>query len=246
MAHFLNERRQEQRDDFGPMTQNVDGSKHAARFDPVPPNTNYTVHVKAETRTQHGHHTTASCRMEASVPGKENLMSVSLMRYHKSAEQWGLRLNMPRVPERRGPVCCYSVVLVKMLEGKSISTLPEPSSLPLLTYEEVHRQGAGAYIAELFDADRFPVDGVALGDGSLIDKSNPPCRSCPGIFWPKPSGVHLEQPEERLARRSSLEPPSNMISLDLLSVDGPLSPESNYTTFVRVRHVTVGFLSGYP
>lgn len=238
MAYYLNERRQEQRDDYGPMTQMVAGTRFSAHFDPVPPNTNFTVHVKAETRTQQGHSASAHCRMPPSMPDKENLMGMAVGRYHKSADLWGLRLNLPRVSERKGPVCCYSVVVVKMLSGKMISSLPDPHSLPLLTYEEVHRQGAGAYIAELFDADRVPMDGVALGDGSRIDKGNPPCSSCTGVLFPRPAEVTVVHPIDKVVRRSSSGFEStDMIDLDKLSIDGTLSQESNYTMFVRVNRI---------
>lgn len=248
MAYFLNERLQQQRDDFGPMTQNVDGSKFTALFDNIPPNTNYSVQVKAETRTQIGQASHASCQMPASVPDKEKL-SVSLTRYQR-ADKWGLRTNLPKVSQRKGPVCCYSVVLVKMLEGNPISSLPEPHRLPLLTYEEVHRVGAGAYIAELFDADRIPSD-VSLGDGNRIDKTNPPCKSCSVIRWPATSdkadseveGDVEDDTTSRVERSSSRDAPANLINLEALSDDGALIPESNYTLFVRVNSV-ISLLKG--
>ena len=124
----------------------------------------------------------------------------------------------------KGPVCCFSVVVVKMLEGVSVTTLPEPENLPVLTYDEAHRQGAGAYIAELFDPD-FRLDNVFLGDNSRIDTSRLPCRSCQGIFW---------RPDDQVVRRSSVDDASRMINVASLSHDGVLLPDSNYTTFLRV------------
>lgn len=240
VAYYLNEQRQQQRDEFGPMLQNVDGTKYTALFDDIPPNTNYSVHVRAETRVQPGEASHATCRMPPSIPDKENLNGLSLMRYQR-AEKWGLRTSLPKVSQRKGPICCYSVVLVKMQDGKLISSLPEPHLLPMLTYEEVHRQGAGAYIAELFDADRIPSDVVSLGDGSRIDKLNPPCKSCSVIQWPKPveAEIELEEDEDenvsiRLERSSSRDASPNMINLDVLSDDGTLVPDSNYTLFIRV------------
>lgn len=239
MAYFLNERLQQQRDEFGPMTQNVDGARFTALFDNILPNTNYSVQVKAETRTHVGPASHASCQMPASVPDKEKL-SVSLTRYQR-ADKWGLRTSLPKVSQRKGPVCCYSVVLVKMKEGNHISSLPEPHRQPLLTYEEVHRLGAGAYIAELFDADRIPSD-VSLGDGNGIHQSNLPCKSCSVIRWPKPDETEVEVEEvaeedlaDRVERSSSRDAPANLINLDALPDDGALIPESNYTMFVRVN-----------
>ena len=239
VAFYLNEKRQQQRDVFGPMLQNVDGTKYQALFDDIPPNTNYSVIVKAETRIQSGEVSNATCRMPPSIPDKENLNSLSLMPYQR-AEKWGLRANLPKVSQRKGPICCYTVVLVKMLEGKPISSLPEPHLLPLFTYEEVHKKKAGAYIAELFDA--VPSDVVYLGDGSRIDKSNPPCKSCSVIQWPKPALTELEREEDededvsdRVERSSSRDASPNMINLDALSDDGTLDPNSNYTMFIRVN-----------
>uniref|UniRef100_A0A0P5PRA2 protein-tyrosine-phosphatase n=1 Tax=Daphnia magna TaxID=35525 RepID=A0A0P5PRA2_9CRUS len=240
VAHYLNELNQHQRDDFGPMTQNVDGTKFTALFDDIPPNTNYSVQVKAETRIQHGQASHATCQMPPSIPDKENLGGLALTRYQR-AERWGLRTSLPKISQRKGPICCYSVVVVKMLEGKLLTSLPEPHLLPLSTYEEVHRQGAGAYIAELFDYDRLPSDYVSLGDGSRIDKRNPPCKSCSVIQWPKVSEAEVQLEElddedklDRVERSSSRDSPSNMINLEVLSDDGALVPESNYTLFVRL------------
>ena len=240
MAHYLNEQNQQQRDVFGPMTQHVDPTKFTALFDDIPANTNYSVHVMAETRVQPSQSSQAACQMPASIPDKENLSGLSLTRYQR-ADRWGLRANLPRVSQRKGPICCYSVVLVKMLEGKLVTSLPEPHLLPLSTYQEVHRQGAGAYIAELFDFDRIPSDVVSLGDGSRIDKRNPPCKSCSVIQWPRlaESEVELDDLEDldqsdRVERSSSRDSPTNMINLEVLSDDGALVPESNYTLFVRV------------
>ena len=111
-----------------------------------------------------------------------------------------------------------------MLEGVSVTSLPEPENLPVLTYDEAHRQGAGAYIAELFDPDILP-EGVFLGDNSRINTASLPCKSCQGIFW---------RPADQVVRRSSLEDSSGMINVGDLSHDGVLFPESNYTIFLRV------------
>jgi len=111
-----------------------------------------------------------------------------------------------------------------MLEGVSVTTLPEPENLPVLTYDEAHRQGAGAYIAELFDPGMLP-EGVFLGDNSRINTDSLPCKSCQGIFW---------RPDDQVVRRSSLEDSSRMINVGTLSHDGTLFPESNYTIFLQV------------
>lgn len=205
------------------MVQNVDSTRLIARFEDIPANTNYTVQVKAETRTQHGTPAFASCQMPSTIPDRESFNSLSVSRYHNE-NVWGLHLNLPKISQRKGPICCYSVVVVKMLKGLSISSLPEPQNLPVLTYDEAHRQGAGAYIAELLEPNRLP-DGVFLGDNSRIDASSLPCKSCQGIFW---------KPDDQVARRSSIEPLSEMINVQNLSEDGTLLPESNYTTFIRV------------
>lgn len=232
---YFNEKKQELRDDFGPITQNVDGTKFITRFEDIPPNTNYSVEVLAETRTWKGSSARANCTMPASIPDRDSLNGIKIVRYTK-ADKYFLRVDPPKVSQRKGPVCCYSIVLVKMLDGKPLSSLPEPHLLPLKTYEQVHHEGAGAYIAEMFDADRVPYDGVFLGDESRIDKSNPPCQSCRSLFQ-KPVEHDEERSSdniERMARSSSMN--SHLVNLDMLSSDGLLKPESNYTMFIRVRY----------
>ena len=175
--------------------------------------------------------------MPASVPDKESLNGIRIVRYTR-ADKYLLRVDPPKVSQRKGPVCCYSIVLVKMLDGKPLSSLPEPHMLPLKTYEQVHREGAGAYIAEMFDADRVPYDGVFLGDENRIDKSNPPCQSCPSMFHQVgQSEEGNAENSERMARSSLAN--SHVVSLDVLSSDGLLKPESNYTMFIRVCHFIV-------
>ena len=229
------------------MIQTVNISTFMAPFDDIPPNTNYSVSVNTETKTQKSDPSHASCQMPPSVPDKEKLNGLSLTRYQK-ADKWGLRASLPKVSQRKGPICCYSIVVVKMLEGKTISSLPEPHLLPLLTYEKVHQEGAGAYIAEMFDVDRLPSD-VSLGDGNRIDTSNPPCRSCSIINGPKPVEIQIEHDrdmlsEDRVERSSSRDAPTNSISSEALSSDGTLLPESNYTLFVRVSIISL--IQDYP
>lgn len=104
--------------------------------------------------------------------------------------------------------------------------LPEPHALPLYTYDEVHEQGAGAYIAELFDAHAVP-ERVLLGDGSVLDVDRLPCRACRGIFFESAG-------DDGEPRRLAAAPPQHMIDTRTLSKDGRLSPDSNYTVFIQV------------
>ena len=101
VAQYFNDASQKERDKFGPMVQNVDRSRFIARFEDIPPNTNYTVDVRAETRTQHGIAASASCQMPASMPDKDHLNGISVSRYHDK-EVWGLRLSLPKVLHRKG------------------------------------------------------------------------------------------------------------------------------------------------
>ena len=229
-ARYRGARRQEEEEIFGPMVQTVDSTKLSFRFDNIPPNTNYTVTVSADTRTQSGLSAHATCQMPWTLPDKEALSNVSFSRYQKS-DIWGLRVNLPRVSERRGPICCYSVVVVKILEGQSINNLPEPHLLPLYTYDDVHRQGAGAYIAKLFDANSVP-ERILLGDGSVFDVDHLPCRSCKGIFFAS----------QDLDSKNHSEIPTHMINIAMLSKDGRLNPDSNYTTFIRVKKIILQIL----
>ena len=101
MSQFYNDQNQQERGKFGPMVQNVDRSRLIARFEDIPANTNYTVDVRAETRTQHGIPASASCQMPASMPSKENLNGISVSRYHDK-DVWGLRLSLPKILHRKG------------------------------------------------------------------------------------------------------------------------------------------------
>jgi len=101
VSQFYNDRNQKERDKFGPMVQNVDRSRLIARFEDIPANTNYTVDVRAETRTQHGIPASASCQMPASMPNKENLNGIAVSRYHDK-DVWGLRLSLPKILHRKG------------------------------------------------------------------------------------------------------------------------------------------------
>lgn len=238
VSYYLNERLQLQRDDFGPMTQPVENNKNQAFFDGLTPYTNYTVSVNTETKIQKSESSNASCQMPASVPDKEKLNGLSLIRYQKAADKWGLKANLPKVSQRNGPVCCYSIVLVKMGDGVSISSLPEPHHLPLLSYDDVHRKGDGAYLAEQFDVDRIPSD-VSFGDGNRIDPLNPPCRYCSSITASSGDGLDTKddqdlESENRFERSSSQDVPANLLNSASVSNDGALLPDSNYTLFVRV------------
>ena len=129
-ARYLSEQGQLEEDTFGPMVQTVDSLKYSYRFDDIQPNTNYTVQVGAETRTQRGRSARAFCRMATALPDRQALNVTVSRSLLEAADAWSLRLKLPRVSERKGAVCCYAVVVVKMLEGQVNRRSRNTKSIP--------------------------------------------------------------------------------------------------------------------
>ena len=64
-------------------------------------------------------------------------------------------VNVPRISQRNGPICCFRIVVVKLQKGHDVSNLVAPEKLQLQTYEEVHSSvKMGAYVAEVMNASK--------------------------------------------------------------------------------------------
>ncbi|PSN55870.1 Tyrosine-protein phosphatase 69D [Blattella germanica] len=165
-----------------PIIKRVEGKTHNARFDGIPPNTNYTVHVSGVTRSRHkGEETMRHCRMPPTIPDRDKLARFN---WGKVEEQgrWLFKLILPRITERNGPICCYRVFLVKLEPQQSIADLPPPEDfVPISSYEEVHhsRKG-GAYVAEMFESSSLSSE-VFLGDGHSLHVNSTVCSHCIGL-----------------------------------------------------------------
>lgn len=152
-------------DTWGPKTRRVEAPQHKAVYDGVEPNTNYTVTISATTRHhKKGEQAVAKCTMPVSVP--KEIKKIIVTKVKTLDNKCVLRLHIPRVSERNGPICCYRLYLVRMANNDQ--ELPEkPEKLNISTYDEVHSPNnthGGAYIAEMFPGNYFKSE-IILGDG---------------------------------------------------------------------------------
>ncbi|KAG0713924.1 Tyrosine-protein phosphatase 69D [Chionoecetes opilio] len=183
--------------------QNVAGSLRNYTFYSALPNTNYTVKVYAGIKRQYSSSMNAVCSMPVSTPTPTHIKK--WWRYHHK-DRVVLRLPVPRVSERNGTICCHRVVVVKLEEGASQDTLPDPSKVPLSSYGEVHSSpsSTGAYVAEAFSGP--------TGDPTAAHSTDP-----------RPTTAPLTRGNRRDLLSLQKDPPL---------VDGLLSSEANYTGFV--------------
>lgn len=231
-ASFINEEGQRQYYN-NEQKHNVAGSLRNYTFYHALPNTNYTVKVYAGIKRQYSSPMNAVCRMPVWVPFSER---VTWWKYYHEG-QVVLKLPVPRVSERNGTICCHRIVVVKLEGDSMLQTLPEPSKLPISTYEEVHRSpsSTGAYVAEAFSGWNIKDKYLFLGDGKVVGNWSGGCAACLGEINPagemsalrSGSPVHAIAPVTRGNRRT-------LLSLQVAPpvIDGLLSRESNYTGFI--------------
>lgn len=158
---------------YGPKAKSVNEKPQRAEYDNVPLNTNYTVRVSGVTRSKRpGDFASATCAMPRSVPEIGHILWGKIKAEHKSI----LKLYMPRLAERNGPICGYRIYLMRLPHGIGAEDkhLPSIDSLSINTYHEVHAVNntrGGAYIAETFSNEHFQGE-VILGDGHTIKDNN--------------------------------------------------------------------------
>ncbi|XP_063848921.1 tyrosine-protein phosphatase 69D-like isoform X1 [Scylla paramamosain] len=230
-ASYINEEGQRQFDNTE-HKQNVAGSLRNYTFHGALPNTNYTVKVYAGIRRQYSSPMNAVCSMPVSTPHPTHIKKWWL--YHHDG-RIVLRLPTPHVTERNGTICCHRVVVMKLENGASLEMLPDPSKIPLSTYEEVHSSpsSTGAYVAEAFSGWHIKDKYLLLGDGKVAGNWSWGCSSCLGSPTGDPTPSHSTDNHPTTA------PLTRGNRRDLLSlqkvpplVDGVLSSEANYTGFV--------------
>lgn len=120
-----------------------------------------------------------NCTTPMTVPDRENLNMRSWRKIENQGRQL-VKLYLPRMSERNGPICCYRVFLVKLAPQKTLADLPPPEEIPVYSYSYVHSsQSGGAYLAEMFDSN-FLLSDVFLGDGESFNKSTA-CEHCIGL-----------------------------------------------------------------
>nr|CAD7424727.1 unnamed protein product [Timema monikensis] len=166
---------------YDPKIKFVDEKSNSARFDMIPPNTNYTVRVSGVTRSKsRGTEAVMDCQMPPTVPDKDKLSQFIWVKVEEHG-RWLLKLFLPRITERNGPICCYRVFIVKLEPSQTVADLPLPEDFPISSYEEVHhsRRG-GAYVAEMFESESLTPE-VFLGDGQSFNINTTMCHLCVGL-----------------------------------------------------------------
>lgn len=159
---------------YGPKAKSVNEKPTRAEYDNVPLNTNYTVRVSGVTRSKRpGDFASAKCVMPRSVPEIGHILWGKIKAEHDKSI---LKMYMPRLTERNGPICGYRIYLVRLPNGIGAGDkhLPPIDDLSISTYHEVHAMNntrGGAYIAEAFSSEHFQAE-VILGDGHTIKDNN--------------------------------------------------------------------------
>lgn len=182
VAEFKNTLGKPEVANLGPNNKSVDVNKiRSAAFDKVPANTNYTLRISGVTRlrTSSGQEASGNCTMPTTIPSKENLNSRSWRKLEGQDENL-FKINLPRISERNGPICCYRIFIVKLANQQTIRDLPDPKDIGVYTYQQVYEDSSGgAYLAEMYDSDQL-VSEVFIGDGKTFNGSTA-CRRCVGL-----------------------------------------------------------------
>lgn len=182
-ADFRNERGAWEHMTWGPKVKSVDESSRIARFDMLPANTNYSVKICGVTRTMGGGiEARKRCTMPATIPDRDKLTRVNWGKVEEHGH-WLLKLFLPRVSERNGPICCYRVFITKLKEHQTVAELPPPQEMDVYTYQEVHHNKlGGTYLADMFESDALNND-IYLGDGHTLTSTtnHSSCQRCVGL-----------------------------------------------------------------
>ncbi|XP_037092436.1 tyrosine-protein phosphatase 69D-like, partial [Pollicipes pollicipes] len=199
-----------------PDMRSVPALEQTVTFKGAVPNTNYTVHVcagAADRCSGGGGAASRQCAVGAGLPAASQLQQYRWWRVRRD-ERWLIQLQVDRVLERNGPICCYRVVMVQLRPDQQLASLPHPSKLPIKSYEDVQAEGAGAYLADAFEHDFVKTRYVTLGDDQVTDETA--CQHCV-----PPAGRHR--------RRQTAAAPA-----PLAPRDGPLLEAANYTAFIQL------------
>lgn len=207
---------------YGPKVKTVSEKQLKAEFENIPLNTQYTIKLSAITRSKKpGTIANGFCQMPRSTPQFKEIF----WRYFLIDDRYMIKLYIPELSERNGPICGYRIYLVRMPQhlGLDSKHLPSTDKLNISTYHEVHdpkNTYGGAYIAETFSNDYFQND-IILGDGHSIK------NDVSGDF----NGVHNNECRKLLngyvppERRST---PANPIGLVRATTEDPLDGNDFY------------------
>lgn len=126
-------------------------------------NSNYTLKVSARTR-QNGNPARASCSTPRSTPP---ILDYNWNKKPSNSPTAHMRLIMPQISERNGPICGYRIYVYRMpTSSEEMPSVQGIYKLPIKSYEDVHNANntkGGVYIAEVIPNelhDRI----VILGD----------------------------------------------------------------------------------
>ncbi|XP_074107914.1 protein tyrosine phosphatase 69D isoform X2 [Cotesia typhae] len=186
ISHYRNDRSQSKTDRWGPVSHSTRENDYNWEFRSVPANTNYTVRIYGVTRVRSpGKEAVANCSMPGTIPDREDLNARSWRKIANDGRHL-FKINLPRISERNGPICCYRIFLVKLAPYKTWADLPPPEELDVHSYHYAHLSPAGgAYVAEMFDSDHL-IPEIFLGDGHTNYNGSSACNHCIGLR-PKPS-----------------------------------------------------------
>ncbi|XP_044741511.1 tyrosine-protein phosphatase 69D [Chrysoperla carnea] len=245
VSEFKNERGVRDRKTYGPKIKTVDEKSRVARFEQVPPNTNYTVDISGTTRPKkHGEKISVNCTMPPTVPIKDTLLKF----YWTKLEENGIfifKLAIPKISEHTGPICCYRVFLVRLKPQQTLAELPPPDDMTISSYAEVHQNGSGgAYVAEMFTSD-VQLTYVFLGDSLWLNSSNTDCVRCVGLQpaknKPKPSTTTTTSTETPV-ETTSITSTSTLSSTESILEDATLNPKLSLRKrqiYNRIRRSTI-------
>ncbi|XP_063542927.1 tyrosine-protein phosphatase 69D [Cydia strobilella] len=243
-------------DTFGPLTKLFTNETFLARVPDLKPNMNYTVRLMAMTRSRRrGQERAEYCptgRGPPDFPPRPSWRKVEEKKGDTS--EYSLRVRIPRIPERNGPICCYRVYLVRLPKGKGwIST--NPQDLPVITWADAHAANSdyeeGAYITDIFNHDNFPKVELILGDNISENmtrkddnitcsrcferplRKEPPTTAKIAIITAEPDyDENTEEARTEVAKtKRSLDIREDQL---ITPTDGKLDPSVNYTLFVEL------------
>lgn len=170
LATFRSDKGTPRNETYGPKVKSVDEKLQKAEYESVPLNTNYTIHVSGVTRSKRpGDFASATCQMPKTIP---EIGPILWGKVKTETDHWIMKLFLPRISERFGPICGYRIYLVRMppLVTEANKHLPPADELDISTYEAVHaanNTSGGAYIAEILPYDDYQPE-VILGDGHSV------------------------------------------------------------------------------
>lgn len=207
------------------------------------PNTNYSVQICTINESGCGElselSSSTKCSTRPTLPNDlPSHLQLTLFNYNDPFCR-RLKLKIPRISERNGPIKCYKVVIIKLPKNADYEqVLPVNSSdVNITSYDSVHLSSSsinqrqennltiGAYIAEEVSPEDLDHE-IVIGDDDYT--------TCEDSRTPRRIGVSLSDESQSSALSSSLSYTPLYTATKLLE-DGPLDFLTNYTGFLEVK-----------